>query len=181
MCPRGTRLAFRRLLCSKRATGCAGFPAVARAVQSSILHQASPIRSSSSLPSDPHPLLCSSPVPIPSTLASPSSVYLAFIDNYFYLFVLRRPMPPKGIAKPRSWGNRFDPLGQPRTPSPARQPASPLRIPASGFSASKLSPLQATFTPLNSSRRRDERTPHDASVFVGRYFLIRTSLYLIEG
>ncbi|EIM92238.1 uncharacterized protein STEHIDRAFT_151573 [Stereum hirsutum FP-91666 SS1] len=76
-------------------------------------------------------------------------------------------MPPKGLAKPRSWGNRFDPLNQPRTPSPARQPASPLRIPATGFSASKLSPLQATFTPLNSSRRRDERTPHDASVFVG--------------
>lgn len=121
------------------------------------------------------------PAPIPRTLASPSSVYLASVQTYFHLFVLPFSMPPKSLAKPRSWGNRFDPLNQPRTPSPARQPASPLRIPATGFSASKLSPLQATFTPLNSSRRRDERTPHDASVFVGRYFSIPTSLCLIKG
>ncbi|KAL1748988.1 hypothetical protein HDZ31DRAFT_79329 [Schizophyllum fasciatum] len=57
-------------------------------------------------------------------------------------------MPPKPVQKPRSWGSRFDAL----------PPSSPPSVIERDF---------ATEPPQDSTPKRENKMPHDASVFVG--------------
>jgi hypothetical protein len=69
-------------------------------------------------------------------------------------------MPQKSSQKARTWGTRFDPL-------PSSPPASPLpdeSVVGDKFVAATV----ADNSPEMPYRRREDKIPHDASVFVGR-------------
>ena len=80
------------------------------------------------------------------------------------LFLL---MPQKILSQPRTWGTRFDSFisseASPTLPQPTETNNAP-------------DVVTAEHVPDDPPKPTDQRMPHDASIFVGRYFIVTSSL-----
>ncbi|KAH8099297.1 hypothetical protein BXZ70DRAFT_291551 [Cristinia sonorae] len=81
-------------------------------------------------------------------------------------------MPPRLVAKPRTWGTRYDSLGPCSTPSSPEVPTNPPSSPPRNMPTSVMHPpTHLLHTPekhiSTNNATSPEKTPHDASIFVG--------------
>ena len=101
-----------------------------------------------------------------SSLTSHSSLVLTVHIPHTHkdLFLL---MPQKILSQPRTWGTRFDSFiaseASPTLPQPTETNNAP-------------DVLAAEHVPDDPPKPTDQRMPHDASIFVGRYFIVTSSL-----
>jgi hypothetical protein len=78
-------------------------------------------------------------------------------------------MPQNILSQPRTWGTRFD--------SFLSSDASPPRSPQPGNTENTvISHVATERVPDDMTKPKDQRMPHDASIFVGRYFTIQCVL-----
>lgn len=107
----------------------------------------------------------------PSLILTPTSSSSSPQETRFYHQLLStcrtRPipsMPPRAFQRPRTWGTRFDSLTSASPPlTPPKHPIS--HHPSTPSFGHSLPPGNA---PSPDVRKRDDKMPHDASVFVGR-------------
>jgi len=78
-------------------------------------------------------------------------------------------MPPKPFLRMRTWGTRFDTL-------PTSPPVSPRAREATAEEDVPLDMPEQTVAD-STLKRKEEKMPHDASVFVGRSFILLTATY----
>lgn len=82
-------------------------------------------------------------------------------------------MPLKSTPKDRAWGTRYDTLGPctPPSPNPIPHSSSPSQNPPTSELASSFSPRTPDLGVYVSQLPKPERSPHHASIFVGRLVL----------
>ncbi|THH19048.1 hypothetical protein EW146_g2051 [Bondarzewia mesenterica] len=76
-------------------------------------------------------------------------------------------MPPKGSLRPRTWGTRFDSLTSASPPLTPPNNSISHTPSITSFGSPRVHSFAANTSPIPTAKRKEDKMPHDASVFVG--------------